>query len=254
MDKKRLQELAGININQELLNEEEMHYNTRNNNYLYHYTDLVSMVSIIKDNYTLHGGKDVDYPNHPVSFSRLGPSHYEYNNKMVKPIYIVVDGEEREQNELTRSVLLVLDKDKLKQRYKIELYNDQVAYRKSYDAMSYYKKTSKNPNKDYGDYVKYEYEERIMGPVNIKNSLVLVIINIDADNIMGIPTKYNNYSSLENSTGIKNLKFVCNSLKQNNIKFSINHPNYLEKNKNKRDDYNLPKNFDFYKDVELNEY
>ena len=209
MNKKRLQELAGININKEVLSEEGMYYNPRNNNYLYHYTNWSTMYNIIKSGYVLknegeyNGGKG-DFLNNYTSFTRDRHLNWGW-------------------------VCIVLDRDKLSQKYKITPYDDYIINKKV-------KKRS-------------ESEEKIKGPIYIKDSIVKVGFLIDKyyrrvwrksrinkkyeENIKKIKTLEDYIKNPEPEEDIKkyeeDIKFfhnivisVLKSLKSDNIPFSIN--------------------------------
>ena len=131
MNKKRLQELAGINVNKELLSEEGMYYNPRNNNYLYHYTDIASMYMICLDNLILK------------------PGHLFYKDGIKDFISFT-----RDKYLNFGKVCIVIDKNKLSEKYKITPYDDSII------------------NSDIGS--RTESEERIKDYVDIKNSIVKV--------------------------------------------------------------------------------
>ena len=167
MDKKRLQELAGINVNTELLNEEGMYYNPRNNNYLYHYTNIYNLLGILEDGFIL----------------KAPYSHYDGEKRYISFT--------RNKNfNFGADVRIVINRDKLKQRYKLEPYHY-------------------NPFREDDSIHKTQLEERIKGDVNIKNSIVMVYI--ETTNYQFNKESINEY---------KKILIPClKILKQNNIPF-----------------------------------
>ena len=138
---------------------DESYYNPRTTNYIYHNTNIDSMVLICKSNLILKYSDNNGF----VSFTR--DKHLDWGN-----------------------VCITINKDKLSNKYKIIPYDDSII------------------NMDMGK--RTESEERIKGNVDIKNSIVSVYINM---------------TYIKDD---KKLKYVLETLKQNNIPFSCKNVKY----------------------------
>jgi hypothetical protein len=169
-----------------------------NDNYLYHNTSLENLLKIIKNNFILKG----EHRGY-VSFSR-------YKN--------MPDQEFNPEFE----VKIVVDKNKLKTKYKIEPYVDPQDDEEE-EEYSLYSKQSKW----------FQAEERIKSPVDIKNSIMYIEIPNEKkwfeETSQYVVTHYGDNISRRLRkedepipSNIKNMfKNVLDGLKKNNIHYKI---------------------------------
>jgi hypothetical protein len=167
-----------------------------NDNHLYHDTSLENLLKIIKSNFVLKGQ---DY----VSFSR----YKNMPNQEFDPEF---------------EAKIVVDKNKLKTRYKIEPYVDPLDDEED-DDYSLYSKQSEW----------FQAEEIIKSPVDIKNSIVYIELPNEnkwfEETSKYIVTDYGDSKTKRLRkkdepipTKIKNMfKSVINGLKKNNIPYKI---------------------------------
>lgn len=168
-----------------------------NDNYLYHNTSLENLLKIIKTNFILKGE-----PHKYISFSR-------YKN--------MPDQEHNPEFEAK----IVVDKNKLKTRYKIEPYVDPLDDDEG--EYSLYSKQSKW----------FQAEERIKSPVNIKNSIIYIELPNEKkwfeETSQYITTYYGNTTTKRLRKkdepipiSIKNtFKTILDQLNKNNIPYKI---------------------------------
>jgi len=167
-----------------------------NDNYLYHDTSLENLLGIIKNNFVLKGQ---EY----VSFSR----YKNMPNQEFDPEF---------------DAKIVVDKNKLKTKYKIEPYVDPLDDEER-EEYSLYSKQSKW----------FQAEERIKSPVDIKNSIIYIELPNEKiwfdEASQYIVTSYGNTKSTRLRkkdepipVKIKNMfKNILNGLKKNNISYKI---------------------------------
>jgi len=167
-----------------------------NDNYLYHDTSLENLLGIIKNNFVLEGQ---EY----VSFSR----YKNMPNQEFDPEF---------------DAKIVVDKNKLKTKYKIEPYVDPLDDEEE-EEYSLYSKQSKW----------FQAEERIKSPVDIKNSIIYIELPNEKiwfdEASQYIVTSYGNTKSTRLRkkdepipVKIKNMfKNILNGLKKNNISYKI---------------------------------
>jgi hypothetical protein len=169
-----------------------------NDNYLYHNTSLENLLKIIKNNFILKG----EHRGY-VSFSRYkNMPDQEFNPEL--------------------EVKIVVDKNKLKTKYKIEPYVDPQDDEEE-EEYSLYSKQSKW----------FQAEERIKSPVDVKNSIVYIEIPNEKkwfeEASQYVVTHYGGNTSRRLRkedepipSNIKNMfKNVLDGLKKNNIHYKI---------------------------------
>ena len=168
-----------------------------NDNFLYHDTSLENILGIIKSNFVLYPSDEY------VSFSRYkNMPNQEYDSELEAKI--------------------VIDKDKLRTKYKTTPYVDPLDDEEEED-YSLYSKQSKW----------FQVEEIVKGPVDIKNSIKIIELPNEKqwfeETSKYIVTSYGNTKSTRLRrkdepipVKTKNMfKNVLNGLKKNNIPYKI---------------------------------